>query len=194
MKHLGKLTVMSLVMITVAINSKAQSLRTGYKGFADAGYSIGTDNYKLDRIEVNTSHGYLFNPYIFLGAGVGLHFMQSYATKGMKIPLDTRDSKVDIPVFANIRFNLSKTKISPFLEAKGDTYITNNGGLYINLSAGCRFAINEKQGINISIGYALGKLEFEKFSRFTSHYNLNYTRNKSMGETYAITLKAGLDF
>ncbi len=194
MKNLKKLTVLSLMMVAVAINSKAQSVKTGYKGFVDAGYSIGIGDYKLNRFEVNTSHGYQFNPYIFLGAGLGLHFMPSYATEDMEIPLDTRDSKVDIPVFANIRFNLSKTKISPFLDAKGGTYVTNNGNIYVNVSAGCRFAINERQGINIAIGYALGKLEFEKFDRFTSRYNMNYTRSKSMGNTEAITLKVGLDF
>ncbi len=194
MKHLKKLTVLGLMMVAVAINSKAQSVKTGYKGFVDVGYSVGTDYYKLDRFEVNTSHGYLFNPYFFLGAGTGLHFMQSYTTKGMEIPLATRDSKVDIPVFANIRFNLSKTKVSPFLDAKCGTYITNNGDMYVNVSAGCRFAINERQGINIAIGYTLGKLEFEKFDSFIGRYGLDYTTKAAMDEAYALTLKVGLDF
>ena len=55
---------------------------------------IGIVDYEFGRFEVNTSHGYQFNPYIFLGAAVGLHFMPSYETPGMNIPLDVRDSKV----------------------------------------------------------------------------------------------------
>ena len=182
------------MMVAVAINSKAQSVKTGYKGFVDAGYSIGSSDYKLNRFEVNTSHGYQFNPYIFLGAGLGLHFMPSYATEDMDIPYEIRDSKVDIPVFANIRFNLSKSKISPFLDAKGGTYVTNNGDMYINISVGCRFAINERQGISIAVGATSGKLEFERFDSFIGRYGLNYTRKAAKGLANAVTLKVGLDF
>ena len=92
--------------------------RNCYRGFIDAGYSIGVGDYEFGRFEVNTSHGYQINPYLFLGVGAGLHFMSSYETKDMNIPLDVRDSQVDIPVFANIRCNFSKKKVSPFVDPK----------------------------------------------------------------------------
>ena len=94
--------VLSIIWV-IALNCNAQSSNGCYRGFIDAGYSIGVGDYEFDRFEVNTSHGYQFNPYLFLGAGAGLHFMSSYETKDMDIPLDVRDSKVDIPVFASIR-------------------------------------------------------------------------------------------
>jgi len=53
----------------------------------------------IDSIEINTPYGYQFSPFVFLGAGTGLHFMSSYKTRGMEIPLDGRDSKVDIYLF-----------------------------------------------------------------------------------------------
>ena len=165
-----------------------------YRGYVDAGYSIGIGDYEFGRFEVNTSHGYQFNPYIFLGAGVGLHFMPSYETPGMNIPLDVRDSKVDIPVFANIRCNFSKKKVTPFVDVKGGTYINNNGGLYANASVGCRFAINKKQAVSVAVGYALEELEFETFARFVSYTSMNYTRNPRKLETDAITLKVGFEF
>ena len=62
----------------------------------------------IDSIEINTSHGYQFSPFVFLGAGTGLHFMSSYKTGDMEIPLDVRDSKVDILVFANVRAHFCK--------------------------------------------------------------------------------------
>lgn len=165
-----------------------------YRGFVDAGYSISIGDYEFGRFEVNTSHGCQFNPYLFLGAGAGLHFMSSYETKGMDIPLDVRDSQVDIPVFANVRCNFSKKKVSPFIDVKGGTYVTNNGGLYVNASAGCRFAINYTQGVSIAVGYASEKLEFETFSRFTSHTSMDYTRSPRKLDTEAITMKVGFEF
>ena len=168
--------------------------RNCYRGFIDAGYSIGVGDYEFGRFEVNTSHGYQINPYLFLGVGAGLHFMSSYETKDMNIPLDVRDSQVDIPVFANIRCNFSKKKVSPFVDVKGGTFVTNNGGLYVNASTGLRFAINEKQAVNIAIGYASEKLEFDTFDRFSSYTSMNYTRRPSKCDTEAITLKVGLEF
>ena len=107
------------VIMVIALNCNAQSSSGCYRGFIDAGYSIGVGDYKFGRFEVNTSHGFQFNPYLFLGVGAGLHFMSSYETKDMDIPLDVRESQVDIPVFANIRCNFSKKKVSPFVDVKG---------------------------------------------------------------------------
>ena len=165
-----------------------------YRGFIDAGYSVGVGDYEFGRVEVNTSHGYQFNPYLFLGAGIGLHLMSSYETSGMDIPLDVRDEKTDVPIFANIRCNFIKKNISPFIDVKGGTFVTNNGGMYINVSAGCRFSINEKQAVNMSIGYASEKLEFETFYKFANNMNMNYVRRSTMYGTEAITIKIGVEF
>lgn len=99
-----------LLLSFLAIRSQNIS-NNCYRGFIDAGYSIGVGDYEFGRFEVNTSHGYQFNPYLFLGAGVGFHFMSSYETSGMDIPLDVRDEKTDVPVFANIRCNFNVSSI-----------------------------------------------------------------------------------
>ena len=189
-----KVYILSALLLTV-IGSNAQNIaKNCYRGYVDAGYSIGIGDYEFGRFEVNTSHGYQINPYQYAGAGTGLHFMSSYKTKGMDIPLDVRDSKVDIPVFANIRCNLLKKRVTPFIDVKGGTYVTNGGGLYVNASAGCRFSINEKQAINLSVGYATEKLQFETFDRFTSHTSMDYTRYTTQCDTEAITIKLGFEF
>ena len=69
--------------------------RNCYRGYIDAGYSIGVGDYEFSRFEVNTSHGYQINPHLFLGAGAGLHFMSSYETKDMEITIEIRDRQVD---------------------------------------------------------------------------------------------------
>lgn len=187
--------ILLFALLLSAIGSNAQNTaKNCYRGYVDAGYSVGIGDYDFGRFEVNTSHGYQINPYLFIGAGTGLHFMASYKTKDMDIPLDVRDSKVDIPVFANIRCNFLKKKVSPFVDVKGGTYVTNSGGLYVNASAGCRFSINEKQAINLSVGYTTEKLQFETFDRFTSHTSMEYTRYTTLYDTEAITVKLGFEF
>ena len=192
MKNIFTIAIILAFTIT-SVNAQNISYNC-YRGYVDAGYTFGIGDYDFGRFEVNTSHGYQINPYLYVGAGVGLHFMSSYKTSGMDIPLDTRDSKVDIPVFANARCNILKGKISPFFDLKGGTYVNNNGGLYVNLSAGCRIATNFKQAVNISVGYTTEKLEFQTFSHFTSNYNLNYIRKPEIYNAEGITLKIGYEF
>jgi len=190
-----KKTVLLFALMLVTISVSAQNMaKNCYRGFVDLGYAIGTGDYDFERFEVNTSHGYQISPYVFIGAGVGLHFASSYENPDMNIALDTRDSKVDIPVFANAHFNILKKKISPFVDIKGGTYVNNGGGLYVSASIGCRIAINKKQGVNIGVGYAIEKLEFETFEHFTGKYNLNYTRKSNLLDTEAYAVRIGFEF
>ncbi len=165
-----------------------------YRGFVDAGYDVGIGDYEFGRFVINTTHGYQFNPYIFLGAGTGFHFMSEYKTKDMDIALDTRESKVDVPVFANVHVNFTKSKVAPFVDGKAGTFVTNNGGMFWNISAGCRIATNEKQAINISIGYVAEKLEFESFDRFNSSHDMSYTRKARVLNAECVTLRVGYEF
>jgi hypothetical protein len=196
MKTIFRLAL-SLVMLTcVNVTISAQNTASGcYRGFVDAGYTIGVGDYDFGRFEVNTTHGYQINPYFFVGAGVGMHFMPSYKTSGMSdIPLDTRDSKVDIPVFAAARGTFMKSRFAPFIDVKGGTYVNNNGGLYYNISAGLRIAVNEKQAVDISVGYTNEKLEFQTFSHFISDRSLDYTRMPEKYDTEGIAIKIGYEF
>lgn len=184
-----------LVAIVATISANGQNVSGKcYRGFADAGYTIGVGDYKFGRCEINTSHGYQFSPYFFLGAGLGFHFMPEYETPNMSIPLDQRDSSVEIPIFANLRANFTKTKVTPFVDAKVGTYVTKGSGLYASVSAGCRIATNQKQGVNISVGYTYGKLEFQTFDRFISSSSMAYTREGRVLATEGIAIKLGYEF
>ena len=126
---------------------------------------------------------------------MGLHFMQSYKTSGAgSIPLDIRDSKVDIPVFANVRGTFLKSRIAPFIDAKAGTFINNNGGQYINASVGLRISVNKKQAVDIMVGYTTERIEFETFSHFVSEYNLDYTRKPAKRDADGIAIKVGYEF
>lgn len=182
--------ICSACMVSNAQNTSGNC----YRGFVDAGYDVGIGDYDFGRFVINTTHGYQFNPYIFLGAGTGLHFMSKYETKNMDIPLDIRESKVDIPVYANTHVNFTKGKIAPFVDGKAGTFVTNNGGIFLNISAGCRIASNEKQAVSIAIGYASEKLEFETFNKFNSSHDMSYTRKSRALDTECITLRVWYEF
>lgn len=188
--------ILMLIVCLAFASANAQNVSSGcYRGYVDAGYTFGVGDYDFGRFEVNTSHGYQITPLFYVGAGTGLHFMSSYETKmASDIPLDIRESKVDIPVFANARVNFTKGKYAPFIDVKGGTYITNNGGLYINASVGCRIATNSKQAINVLIGFTSEELEFQTFNKFNSSHDMSYTRKPRSFATEGISLKVGYEF
>ena len=182
-----------MVLLTSQMLS-AQNISSGYRFLFDGGYTIGIGDYDFWRFELNVSNGYQINSFFYAGGGLGLHFMSEYKTKNMDIPLDQRKAKTDIPVFANLRANFANGKFSPFVDGKAGYYVTNNGGVYLNLSAGCRFAVNESQAINVMVGYTSEELEFETFKSFVGSYSMDYTRSPRKLTTEGITIKVGFEF
>lgn len=178
-----------------SILSKAQnSYGGGYRGHVDLGYTIGVGDYDFGRYEINTTHGYQFNPFFFLGVGTGLHFMSEYETSSSTISLDSRESTVDIPIFAHLKCNLGKSKYVPFLDLRAGTYTTNNGSLYANIALGLRISTNNKNAINISVGYSMQELEFETFAGFLGSSSMAYYRNSRKLETEGVAIKLGYEF
>ncbi len=60
---------------------KEMSLKTnGYKGFVDVGGAFGVGTYGDGLVSVSSTHGYQFNPYFFLGAGVGVNYHFNWST------------------------------------------------------------------------------------------------------------------
>lgn len=183
-----------LSLVSFVINAQDNLPGNGYRGFADFGYTVGVGDYEFGRFEVSTTQGYQFNPYFFVGGGVGFHFMQSYETAGMEIALDKRDAKVSIPLFADLRGTFSKRKFAPFIDLKAGYFLTNNDGLYGNISVGCRMTVKRKQAVSLSVGYTYEKLEFETFDRFMNSTSMNYTRSSRKLDCEGISIKIGYEF
>lgn len=155
---------------------KTSEIRTGYRGFVDLGYSIGVGDYKADRLEFSTSHGYQFNPYFYLGAGAALNYFHD-------------GDVASVPLFANPRLDFSTGQISPFIDLKvGYTVSEYVEGFYLSPSIGARFNLQNNKGINLSLGYTMQKVEAYYYDYYSSYYN---SSNVNVG---AITLKLGLDF
>lgn len=191
-----KKLLLTLVMALITLGLPAQDFSQGYRGYADLGYTIGVGDYDFGRFEISTTHGYQVSPYFFVGAGVGFHFMQKYETKGMgDYALDTRDSNVGIPLFADFRGMLSKHKFGPFLDLKLGHFLTNGDGFYASLSAGVRMKTVGKQAVNLSVGYTFEKLKYETFDKFTHPgMNMDYTRSSRKLDSEGISIKIGYEF
>ena len=115
--------------------------KAGYKGFLDLGYTIGVGDWGIDRLELSTSHGYQFNPYLYLGAGVAANYYFDAECFGL-------------PFFAHVRGNILNNKISPYVDFRiGYSPLEDVRGFYMAPSIGCKI-----YSFNVSLGYVMQKI------------------------------------
>lgn len=62
----------------------------GYKGFVDVGGAFGVGTYGDGLVSVSSTHGYQFNPYFFLGVGVGVNYHFNWSTVFIPVYADAR--------------------------------------------------------------------------------------------------------
>ena len=130
------------------VNAQSNEKR-GYRGFVDLGYGVYLDNPDASGIiSLFTSHGYQFNPYLFLGAGIGAGIQTN--------PF----GDVYIPVFADARISVPIKKVTPFVGMKIGHSISTESGFYMNPNIGVKIAsIIPKHPLTITVGY------FTRFGR-----------------------------
>lgn len=151
----------------------SRGVPVGYRGFADLGFTIGTGDYNVERLEFSTSHGYQFNPYFYLGAGAGLH--------------DYYDGEAfSVPLFANPRVYFLDGKVSPFLDLKIGYTVADLEGFYLNPNVGVSFMVNKRNAVNLSLGYTMQKTEAYFYDYYYSYYS-----NVNVG---GISIKVGMEF
>lgn len=154
---------------------------TGYRGFVDIGYTVGLGDFDLNRINFSTSHGYQFNPYLFVGIGIGAQYFD--------------DSEEWLcPIFADVRCNIIKnTPLIPFIGIKGgysfypeDSF--EDVGAYINPSVGAKYMISSKCAVNLSVGYTAQLFDYVETINSGAQIK---TTTKNMG---GFTISAGFEF
>lgn len=120
------------------------SLRRGYKGHVEAGYTVGTGQVQYGRSSVMTTHGYQFNPYFFAGAGLGWQYFNEISDHVVSPLLHMRAS---YPV----------GRVAPFFDFKGGVGTGDASGAFISPAVGCRIGLSERVGLSLTIGYELQK-------------------------------------
>lgn len=168
-------------------NSEPTIKANGYKAFIDFGYTVGTGDHAIGRAELTTSHGYQFNPYLFIGGGAGFQYYHEAEA-------------FTLPIFADIRVNFTQGAIVPFAGIKaGYTLNLTDGlygiGAYLAPSVGVKFVLPDRKAVNLSLGYTA---QFEKVS-----YNYNYGNGNGNGYGYyhnsnenlgGVTIRLGIEF
>lgn len=149
----------------------------GYKGFVDFGYTAGVGTYGTGRVELTTSHGFQFNPYLFIGGGTGFQVYHEASVTTM-------------PIFADFRANFTKGPVVPFtgLKLGYTTQLNDDGGLgfYCAPSVGVKFMLTHRMALNLTAGYTVQMVDIS----FTDDY-YNYSGSINMG---GVSFKLGLEF
>ena len=156
--------------ITKESSNKNGKNKKGYKGFIDFGYTFGVGDWGIDRLELSTSHGYQFNPYLYVGGGVAVNLFEG--------------DIVGLPIFAHVRANVSNKHISPYIDLRiGYSPLEDVKGVYMAPSIGCKI-----KSFNVSMGYVMQKAEY---SYFDSNSGYGFQSDENCG---GLSLKIGFEF
>jgi hypothetical protein len=192
-----KRLVITLFICSISLCGFAQ-IKKGYHGFVDAGYAQElTGTLGISWIELNTVHGYQFNPYIFVGGGLGIHYVPEFKEGDISgKPYWKRDKSQQIPIFANVRWTILDKKITPFIDAKLGFDVTKDTGLYETIGVGCRFGLKNNKAINVKLSYEGRTLEIDNFkSEFNKYtYESYYYYTSSEEHQNNISLTVGFEF
>ena len=165
----------------------------GYRGFFDVEFYKSIDANSEDHFGFSTTHGYQFKPWLFAGAGVGMkishnkHIKEgSYGIKG---------DYFMFPVFADLRFDLLKSKFSPYLDCRlGYTLGNKAYGVMFNPSLGCRMGLNDKLAINASVGYSMQSTDLVVSSPHNSKIKHAEGGSGQNDPYHCLSLKLGIEF
>lgn len=140
-----KKQLLSIIALALAALS-GNAIEPGYRGFVDYGFLYGTGDFDGSTMnEISTTHGYQILPQLFVGGGVGVHLYKFGDSDGIHY---------NLPVFADIRWDILQSKFTPFIDMRGGYSVAGEfTGAYINPSIGCRMGIGDKFGLNLGVGY-----------------------------------------
>jgi hypothetical protein len=156
---------------------------SGYKGIFDVGYDLplgGTGG--KGAFEINTSHGYQLNEYLFVGAGVGLHMYNA------------RDAKMKDPnSYPQYVGNVSSTTPQLIIPTDSVTYIHAVDSSYMTLPV----------FLDVRGYYPIPNSAITPFAVFRIGYSFNLSdgfggmgiyMNPAVGIKYQITPRIGINF
>ena len=129
------LRIMGLLfaLITLSIAPTTSNAQT-YKGSIEGGRTLHTDDMGLfSTTDIYTTHGFQFNPYLYVGAGAGIRLGDSYTA---------------IPIYADVNYTMLKKKVSPFIDAKIGYSLLDASGFYMNPGVGVNW--NFYKGLSVN--------------------------------------------
>ena len=126
----------------------------GYIGSIEYGRDVNSSDSHIVTSSFFTVHGYQFNPYFFVGLGLGIQHME-YENGGLRLSF----TESTVPLFADIKIHLLKSRIAPFVAGRVGYCVRGFKGFYLNPSAGVSFGISPRTGGYLALGYSFQKLK-----------------------------------
>jgi len=174
---------------TPKVKEQKPASPNGYLGIIEFGYGLAQGDYGMEFLKISSINGYRFNEHISLGLGFGFrqfNDMREYEFMNNGYYPELYNN-VLIPIFLDLRINLSKGKGSPYLVLDaGKTFDSDMMGLGSMFSpgAGFKFGIGAKSTLSIGISYDAYKMPF---------YNWN-TDKSSTESSNAVSFNLGISY
>jgi len=139
-------------IITLLYHSPTQT-KPGYTTEEGAAF-VPTSNYSV----IMGSAGYQFNPYLFMGMGVGY---KSAWDKSMR----------ELPLFGDIRIDFLNKNLSPTLAFKGGYNLS--AYIFGDLSAGIRYNLSSNTSVLVNLAVTNYQYEYTIISGTARNYIIN---------------------
>lgn len=161
-------------------------IKKGYRGMIEVGGTRGLGvNKGIGTLNIATVHGYQFNEYMFLGAGIGanINFTMKDKANGTKAGC----TYVFMPVFMDLRFSYPLHKTFAFadfrvggapyfgddIKVDGSIFQTKEylkGGAYFAPSFGFMFARKPNSALGLAVQYIMQHSAAKDKKDFLTHY------------------------
>lgn len=153
---------------------RACDTECGYFGVVNFGYEIAVNNGD-DRIKLDVVNGYRIIPEFSVGAGVGVKYY---------IDADV----VTIPLYAHLRTDLLRTKVTPFIALNAGYNISTHsyvkGGALVEPAVGVGIRLNNRKQLNVSLGYSLNYFKMDMY--YYSGYSFNTYEAKLRSDAFML--------
>lgn len=198
-QFLKRASILAAAITLTSVCGSARQPERGYRGFAEWTNRIYHTYYASNgktyyEPGLSTSHGYQFNPWLFVGGG--LDFSLNDIGYWGKHYYDVLNSN-HLSLFIQGRTDLTFGKFTPFADVRLGWNASETGTVYFSPSLGYRFTWGRKVGINVGLGYTLDAYRYEDYITGktpegltiyipTGEY-INWTRS-------SFTFRIGIDF
>lgn len=152
-----------------------------YNAIFDFGFEMAVGEYGKQRLKFNFINSFEANKNLFLGVGTGLRYY-FYTEMGL------------IPLFVDIRTELSSGKLVPFLALDfGYSFNATDNfddvGMLLSPSLGIDFDLSNSSSIHFSVGYEMQKMKITQYN-----YNHPRERTSTTENSSAISVNVGFTF
>lgn len=188
-----KLIVSIAAIMVIALGCMARQPQRGYRGFIEwsndlrSEYALWFDGKvrkeNLFYTGVSTSHGYQFNPWIFLGGGLMYEKCNNY------------DRHMQSP-FVHGRTDLKFGSFTPFGDVRLGYNLSDGGGVYYSQNIGYRFNWGRKMGVNLGLGLTLQGYKYDVVVPYVTPegYNTLTTVGNGRNCNVYFSFRVGIDF